>query len=188
MKKLLDENQIAALTGVAIQDDETYKAEGGFVPERDQYYFQMKQGETVFLLGFKDILTCLRLLEKMGELPEIGEKWWQQVATLYGNDILMSDFNWKQKVGNIMEIKDYLPKSKLSTLASLVLNDQLSTKEAAAKASVSVSYFESYKQGFVEGALQKGIQVYHNIRKCGISKEEALAIADIPADAVKGEE
>lgn len=92
MKKLLDENQIAALTGVAIQDDETYKAEGGFVPERDQYYFQMKQGENVFLLGFKDILTCLRLLEKMGELPEIGEKWWQQVATIYGNDILMSDF------------------------------------------------------------------------------------------------
>lgn len=78
--------------------------------------------------------------------------------------------------------------SKLSKLVSLVLDGQLSTKEAAAKASVSVSYFESYKQGFVEGALQKGIQVYHNIRKRGISKEEALAIADIPADAVKGEE
>lgn len=92
MKKLLDENQIAALTGVAIQDDEAFKTEGGFIPERDQYYFQMQQGENIFLLGFKDILTCLRLLEKMGELPEIGEKWWQQVATLYGNDILMVDF------------------------------------------------------------------------------------------------
>ena len=92
MNKTLDKNQIATLTGVAIQDDETFKTEGGFIPERDQYYFQMKQGENVFLLGFKDILTCLRLLEKMGELPEIGDKWWQQVATLYGKDILMSDF------------------------------------------------------------------------------------------------
>ena len=42
-------------------------------------------------------------------------------------------------------------RSKLSKLASLVLNGQLSTKEAAAKASVSVSYFEAYKQGFAEG-------------------------------------
>ena len=92
MKKMLNEKQIAALTGVAIQDDEAFKTEGGFIPERDQYYFQMQQGENIFLLGFKDILTCLRLLEKMGELPEIGEKWWQQVATLYGNDILMVDF------------------------------------------------------------------------------------------------
>ena len=31
------------------------------------------------------------LVEKIGELPEIGEKWWQQVATLYGSDILMVD-------------------------------------------------------------------------------------------------
>lgn len=92
MQKQLDESKIATLTGTAVQDDETYKAEGGFVPERDQYYFQMQQGENIFLLGFKDILTCLRLLEKMGELPEIGEKWWLQMATLYGNDILMVKF------------------------------------------------------------------------------------------------
>ena len=79
-------------------------------------------------------------------------------------------------------------RSKLSTLAGLVLDGQLSAKDATAKASVSVSYFEAYKQGFVEGALQKGIQIYHNMRKRGISKEEALAIADIPADAIKDEE
>lgn len=42
-------------------------------------------------------------------------------------------------------------RSKLSTLVSLVLNGQLSAKDAAAKASVSVSYFEAYKQEFVEG-------------------------------------
>lgn len=91
MKKLLDENQIAALTGVAIQDDETFKAEGGFVPERDQYYFQMQQGDNTFLVGFKEMLIGLRLLEKMGDIPKIGEKWWLQMATLYGNDILMVD-------------------------------------------------------------------------------------------------
>ena len=84
-------DKIAMLTGTAIQDDETFKSEGGFIPERDQYYFQMQQGENVFLVGSKELLICLRLLEKMGEFPEIGEKWWLQMATRYGNDILMID-------------------------------------------------------------------------------------------------
>ncbi len=87
-----DSNKVARLTGTAIQDDETFKSEGGFIPERDQYYFQMQQGDNVYLVGFKDLLICLRLLEKMGEIPEIGDKWWQRVATLYGNDILMVEF------------------------------------------------------------------------------------------------
>ena len=89
MKEELGREKIAVLTGEAIQDDETFKAEGGFVPERDQYYFKMKQGDHVFLIGFKDLLVSLRLLEKIGEIPEIGEKWWLQMATLYGNDVLM---------------------------------------------------------------------------------------------------
>lgn len=92
MKKWLDSNNVAILTGVAIQDDETFKSEGGFISERDQYYFKMQQGGNVFLVGFKDLLICLRLLEKMGEIPEIGNKWWLQMATLYGNDILMVEF------------------------------------------------------------------------------------------------
>ncbi len=92
MKKWLESNKVAMLTGVAIQDDETFKLEGGFIPERDQYYFQMQQGGNVFLVGFKDLLICLRLLEKMGEITEIGDKWWLQMATLYGNDILMVEF------------------------------------------------------------------------------------------------
>ena len=92
MKEWLDSDKVAMLTGVAIQDDETFKSEGGFIPERDQYYFQMQQGGNVFLVGFKDLLTSLRLLEKMGEIPEIGNKWWLRMATLYGNDILMVEF------------------------------------------------------------------------------------------------
>ena len=92
MAEKLDGNKIAMLTGIAIQDDETFKSEGGFIPERDQYYFQMQQGGNVFLVGFKDLLTCLRLLEKMGEIPEIGDKWWLRMAALYGNDILMVEF------------------------------------------------------------------------------------------------
>lgn len=64
MAEKLDGNKIAMLTGIAIQDDETFKSEGGFIPERDQYYFQMQQGGNVFLVGFKDLLTCLRLLER----------------------------------------------------------------------------------------------------------------------------
>lgn len=92
MKKWLEDNKVAMLTGVAIQDDETFKSEGGFIPERDQYYFQMQQGNNAFLVGFKDLLICLRLLEKMGEIPEISDKWWQQMATLYGNDIFMVEF------------------------------------------------------------------------------------------------
>lgn len=52
----------------------------------------MKQKGNVFLVGAKDLLISLRLLEKMGELPPIGEKWWLQLATLYGNDILMIEF------------------------------------------------------------------------------------------------
>lgn len=92
MQKQLDESKIATLTGTAVQDDETFKAEGGFVPERDQYYFQMQQGDNTFLVGFKEMLIGLRLLEKMGDIPKIGEKWWLQMATLYGNDILMVKF------------------------------------------------------------------------------------------------
>lgn len=92
MKKCLNSNKVARLTGAAIQDDETFKSEGGFIPERDQFYFQMQQGGNVFLVGFKDLLTCLRLLEKMGEIPEIGDKWWLRMATLYSNDILMVEF------------------------------------------------------------------------------------------------
>ena len=85
----LDSDKIAKLTGEALQDDKTFLSEGGFVPERDQYYFKMQQGDNVFLVGFKDMLMSLRLLEKMGEIPKIGEKWWLQMATLYGKDILM---------------------------------------------------------------------------------------------------
>ncbi len=94
MRKLTSslKGTVAKLTGTAIQDDETFKSEGCFVPERDQYYFQMQQGDNVFLVGFKDLLICLRLLEKMNETPAIGDKWWQQMATLYGQDILMIDF------------------------------------------------------------------------------------------------
>ena len=66
MEKCFDENKIAKLTGTAVQDDEIFKAEGGFVPERDQFYFEMKQGNHVFMVGFKDLLICLRLLEEMG--------------------------------------------------------------------------------------------------------------------------
>jgi hypothetical protein len=92
MEKCFDENKIAKLTGTAVQDDETFKAEGGFVPERDQYYFQMKKGDNTFLVGFKDLLTCLKLLEKMEEIPKVDEKWWLQMAGLYGDDILMIEF------------------------------------------------------------------------------------------------
>lgn len=92
MEKCFDENKIAKLTGTAVQDDETFKAEGGFVPERDQFYFEMKQGDNTFLVGFKDLLTCLKLLEKMEEIPKVDEKWWLQMAGLYGDDILMIEF------------------------------------------------------------------------------------------------
>jgi len=93
MSKTFKENEIAKLTGTAIQDDETFKSEGGFVAERDQFYFEMKQGDHVFMVGFKELLICLRLLEKIDEIPEIGEKWWQQMATLYGNDIYMLKYD-----------------------------------------------------------------------------------------------
>ena len=93
MQRDFTDNEIAALTGIAVQDDETYKKEGGFIPERDQYYFQMRQGDQEFFLGFKDMLLCIRLLEKLREIPEIGEKWWLMMATLYGDDILMPDFS-----------------------------------------------------------------------------------------------
>lgn len=89
MEKCFDENKIAKLTGTAIQDDETFKTEGGFIPERDQFYFEMKQGDHVFMVGFKDLLICLRLLEEMGEIPKINGKWWTQIETLYGGELCM---------------------------------------------------------------------------------------------------
>lgn len=75
-----------------IQDDETFKIEGGFLPERDQYYFELKQDDRIFLLGFKDILTCVKLLEEMEEIPRIDTKWWQQMASLYGDEILSIEY------------------------------------------------------------------------------------------------
>lgn len=96
MEKWLD-NKIAVSTGVAIQDNEVFKLDGGFIPKRDQYYFQMKQGDNIFLVGFKDLLICLRLLEKMEEIPKITEKWWLQMASLYGDDILMVEYEETNK-------------------------------------------------------------------------------------------
>lgn len=86
-----DDTKIAKLTGRAAQDDETFKAEGGFVPKRDQFYFELQQSKdgTTFLIGLEDILKCLRLMEEIGELPEIGGKWWSQINSLYGYDVSM---------------------------------------------------------------------------------------------------
>lgn len=47
---------------------------------------------------------------------------------------------------------------------------------------------EGLVEGRTEGALQKGIQIYHNMRKRGFTKEDALSLADIPADAVKDDD
>ena len=33
----------------------------------------------------------LMSFQSMGEIPEIGDKWWLRMATLYGNDILMRE-------------------------------------------------------------------------------------------------
>ena len=83
-------------TKKAIQDDETFKSEGSFVPERDQFYFEMKQGDNVFLVGFKDLLISLKLMEQMQEIPKISGKWWSQIATLYGWDLQMLELEDKQ--------------------------------------------------------------------------------------------
>ena len=90
--KGFDNDKVAKLTGTAVQDDETFKSEGGFDASRDQFYFQMQQGSNVFFVGFKDLLTCLRLMEEMGEIPKIGEKWWLWMAALYGQDINVVEF------------------------------------------------------------------------------------------------
>ena len=94
--RVLDTSKIATLTGKAIQYDETFKLEGGFVPERDQFYFEMKQGDNVFLVGFKDLLISLKLMEQMQEIPKISGKWWSQIATLYGWDLQMLELEDKQ--------------------------------------------------------------------------------------------
>lgn len=88
VKNEMNIHKIAKITGKAIQDDKTFKSEGGFVPERDQFYFEIKLGDDLFLVGFKDLLICLKLLENIGEIPPINYNWWLQMATLYGNDIL----------------------------------------------------------------------------------------------------
>ena len=40
-------------------------------------------------------------------------------------------------------------------------------------------------EGIAEGSLEKGLTVYYNLLKRGFTKEDALAIADIPESAVK---
>lgn len=93
----LDMTKIANLTGRAIQDDETFKTEGGFVPERDQVYFEMRQRDNTFLLGFKDILLCMRLMEELGEIPEINHDWWGTISSLYGYDLMMVKLDAEEK-------------------------------------------------------------------------------------------
>lgn len=90
--KGFENDKVAKLTGTAVQDDETFKSKGGFIPERDQFYFQMQQGSNVFFVGFKDLLICLKMMEEMGEIPKIGDKWWLQMVTLYGKDINVVEF------------------------------------------------------------------------------------------------
>lgn len=43
-------------------------------------------------------------------------------------------------------------------------------------------------KGRTEGQNEKGLTVYHNLRKRGFSKEDAIEIADISSDLVKDEE
>ncbi len=73
----------AILTGKAVQDNESFLSEGGFVPERDQWYFEMKQNDNTFLVGFRDILIVLKMMEELKEIPEIGNKWWGEVINQY---------------------------------------------------------------------------------------------------------
>lgn len=101
MEKKIDMEKLAVLTGRAVQDDELFKSEGGFVPERDQFYFEMKQGDNVFLIGAKDILICLRVLAEMGEIPKISEKWWDRLYSLYGDDIFLYEND-----GSVAELSD----------------------------------------------------------------------------------
>ena len=42
-------------------------------------------------------------------------------------------------------------------------------------------------EGIAEGSLEKGLAVYYNLLKRGFTKEDALAIADIPESAVKAD-
>ena len=56
----------------------------------------MKQGDNVFLVGFKDLLISLKLMEQMQEIPKISDKWWSQIATLYGWDLQMLKLEDKQ--------------------------------------------------------------------------------------------
>ena len=44
---------------------------------------------------------------------------------------------------------------------------------------------EGIAEGIAEGSLEKGLTVYYNLLKRGFTKEDALAIADIPESAVK---
>ena len=89
-------SDIARITGRAFQDDESFKKEGDFIPERDQFYFELKKGDDTFLIGCKDILKCIRLLEKIKEIPEIGTDWWQSMVSLYGDDVLMLEYMEKE--------------------------------------------------------------------------------------------
>ena len=61
-------------------------------PKETNIIFRYNKVAMSLGLVFKHLLTCLRLLEKMGEIPEIGDKRWLQMSTLYGNDILMVEF------------------------------------------------------------------------------------------------
>jgi len=74
--------EIAKVTGEAVQNEIN---DGNFVVERDQLYFALKSDSGEYLLGLSDILRCLKVAEKIGELPELPKGWWTSVRILYGD-------------------------------------------------------------------------------------------------------
>ena len=68
-----------------------------YVTEKHQPYFEFELKGEKFLIGLDKILECLVIAEKIGELPSLGNGFWNQVIENFGVNFYDYDIKLSQE-------------------------------------------------------------------------------------------
>ena len=99
----------------------------------------------------------------------------------------------RSNMGNGMTVERAVDEAVKRCIAENVMKAFLIKHRAEVKSMCITEYNEKTfvdgikAEGIAEGSLEKGLTVYYNLLKRGFTKEDALAIADIPESAVKAD-
>jgi len=162
----------------------------------------------VFYNGERDTepVKKLRLSDSFINQDTSGDFEW--TATMYnlnkGNDGLLDACRplkeymtlvqyIRSNMGNGMTVERAVDEAVKRCIAENVMKAFLIKHRAEVKSMCITEYNEKTfvdgikAEGIAEGSLEKGLTVYYNLLKRGFTKEDALAIADIPESAVKAD-